>query len=221
MAVHLTFKDDLCFFEGAEFDYVMGLDEVGRGCLAGPVVAACAAFAVQDEVVTLEVPVRIFDSKKLSVKQKQAAVEWMGQDCGVSYAIAEASPEEIDQINILQASQLAMQRAFVEVVGRLNCEDKRVLVLVDGNLLPKFVHKVASPKFKFLPIIKGDNKSFSIACASIQAKISRDEYMDGLAAKFPHYQWHTNVGYPTRAHKLAIQEYGLTDHHRKTFKVSL
>ena len=218
MAVYLSFQNDLCFFENKNYDYVLGLDEVGRGCLAGPVVAACAGYAVGENHG--DVPVRIFDSKKLSEKQKQAAVEWMQDSC-VAYTIAEASSEEIDQINILQASQLAMQRSFVELVTKLSCQDKRVLVLIDGHLLPKFVKQVSNPQFDFLPIVKGDNKSFAIACAAIQAKVYRDRYMDELAKTFPHYQWHSNVGYPTKAHKVAIKEHGLTEHHRKSFRVSL
>jgi ribonuclease HII len=176
-----------------------GLDEVGRGCLAGPVVASAVILPKDINLPTLR------DSKQLSAEVR-AALEIQIKEKAIAWAIAECSPAEIDQWNILQASIQAMHRAL-DALPTLP-----ELLLVDGN---KF------KPYKFIPyhcIIKGDDKYVAIAAASVLAKNYRDNLMQELAQTYPEYGWETNVGYPTKAHKKAIALYGLTPHHRLTFK---
>lgn len=179
-----------------------GLDEVGRGCLAGPVVAAAVILPKDFTHDTLK------DSKKLSAVQREK-LEIEIKESALAWAIADASVSEIDKLNILNASILAMHRA----IEKLSLVPE--LLLIDGN---KF------KPYNFIPyhcIIKGDDKFFSIAAASVLAKNYRDKWMNDLADKFPQYDWKNNVGYPTLKHRKAIEEYGLTEWHRKSFKVKL
>ncbi len=175
-----------------------GCDEAGRGCLAGPVFAAAVILNPKKPIATLN------DSKKLSEKKRrQLKVEI--QEKALAYSIASCSNQEIDKINILRASFLAMHRA-IEGLGIAP-----QLLLIDGN---RFV------TYKDIPhhcIIKGDGKFQAIAAASILAKTYRDEYMESLSIDFPHYNWHKNKGYPTQDHRLAILNFGATQHHRMTF----
>ena len=175
---------------------LIGVDEVGRGPLAGPVVAA--AIILNREMI----PEGINDSKKISKKKRIIINENLIKHH--HYAIGLASVEEIDKINILQASLLAMKRA---ILG-LNIIPKSVLV--DGNKLPKL-------DFNMYPIIKGDCKSLSIAAASIIAKVYRDEIMKELSKKHPGYYWEKNSGYGTKQHLLALKTLGVTPIHRKSF----
>jgi ribonuclease HII len=177
---------------------VAGVDEVGRGPLAGPVVAA----AVRLDPANF--PAEMNDSKKVSHKQRVriAAELWLVADVSV----AQASIEEIDTINILHASMLAMERA---VAGLRRAPDH---VLVDGNRIPPGLLGRASA------IVKGDARSLSIAAASIVAKVWRDELMVGLAQHYPGYGWDRNVGYGTSEHLKALQNLGVTPHHRRSFK---
>ncbi|WP_338764851.1 ribonuclease HII [Bernardetia sp. ABR2-2B] len=189
-------------FYFSDFALEAGVDEVGRGCLAGSVVAAAVIFPKEYKNSFLN------DSKKLSKKDRQE-LDIEIRENALSFAIAEASPAEIDKINILNASFLAMQRAIMQ----LNPIPE--FLIIDGNRFKTDL------KIPYECIIKGDSKYLSIAAASILAKNYRDDFMVKLAEKFPHYGWETNVGYPTKKHKLAIAEHGLTEFHRKTFNSSL
>ncbi|MDP5140577.1 MAG: ribonuclease HII, partial [Spirosomaceae bacterium] len=177
-----------------------GLDEAGRGCLAGPVVAAAVILPKNYQHKLLN------DSKQLTKKQREE-LRIVIQNDAVSYAVAECSPQEIDDINILKASFLAMHRA----VEKLNQMPEHLLI--DGNRFTPY------PMIPHTCIIKGDTKFLSIAAASILAKTYRDDYMEKLAETFPEYHWHTNAGYPTPPHRRAIRTYGATEHHRMTFRL--
>ena len=176
-----------------------GLDEAGRGCLAGPVVAA-AVILPKDYTHAL-----LNDSKQLTKKQRNRLRIEIERDA-LAYQVAEASRDEIDVINISKASFLAMHRA----VAALYIQPEHLLV--DGNRF------VPYPLIPHTCIVKGDEKFLSIAAASILAKTYRDDLMEKLALEFPDYKWHENAGYPTSFHRNAIQRYGITPHHRLTFK---
>ncbi|CUH78651.1 ribonuclease HII [Tropicibacter naphthalenivorans] len=177
---------------------VAGVDEVGRGPLAGPVVAAAVILLPE------AIPDGLNDSKKLTAKRRDLLMPLIQQSCLVG--IGEATVEEIDEINILQASFLAMKRA-VE-----NLPEKPGHILVDGNRLPVGLPCAATP------IVGGDARSPSIAAASIVAKTWRDDVMKKIATQFPGYGWETNAGYPTKCHKSALRDMGVTPHHRRSFK---
>ena len=177
-----------------------GCDEVGRGCLAGPVVAAAVILPKNYSHKLLT------DSKKLTKKNREILEIEIKRDA-ISWAVEEASMEEIDKINILNASFLAMHRA----IKNLNQEPE--LLLIDGNRFNPY------KEIQHECIIKGDSKYLSIAAASILAKVYRDRLMESFAKKHPHYQWETNAGYPTKKHREAIKEFGITDLHRKSFKL--
>lgn len=178
-----------------------GVDEAGRGCLAGAVVAAAVILPKNYEHKLLR------DSKKLNEKQRNSLKIDILQDC-LAYGIGEVSNEEIDQINIRNASCLAMQRA----VSKLQIVPE--LLLIDGNFFKKYQN------IDYQCIIKGDDKYLSIAAASILAKTYRDELMKDLALQYPHYGWESNAAYPTKKHYAAIQQYGITPLHRKTFRLT-
>ena len=175
---------------------IIGVDEVGRGPLAGPVISA--AIVLNKE----KIPEGINDSKKLSKKKREVINEELIYQH--SFAIGIASVEEIDKINILQASLLAMKRAV------LNLNIKPQTILVDGNKLPDL-------EYNMYPIIKGDSKSISIAAASIIAKVYRDKLMQDLSLQYPGYYWEKNSGYGTKQHLLALNNLGVTPIHRKSF----
>ena len=178
--------------------YIAGVDEVGRGPLAGPVYAAAVILDPK------HIPAGLNDSKKLSTKKRDLLLEAIMEHADVS--VSSASEREIEQINILRASHLAMIRA---VQGLRQRPDH---VLVDGNLIPQDLDIPATA------IIKGDARSVSIAAASIVAKIRRDLVMCDLGQQFPGYGWEKNAGYPTAQHLKALQDLGVTPHHRQTFK---
>ncbi|CRL12513.1 Ribonuclease HII [Phaeobacter italicus] len=177
---------------------IAGVDEVGRGPLAGPVTAA--AVILDPDTI----PDGLNDSKKLSAKKREAVEADIFQLAEVS--IAHASVEEIDSLNILRASHLAMERAVAAL------DPPPDYLLIDGNLIPKGVQQPA----EF--VIKGDGKSVSIAAASIVAKLARDRIMVDLAQQFPGYGWDKNAGYPSKQHREALIEIGVTPHHRRSFK---
>ena len=176
-----------------------GLDEAGRGCLAGPVVAA-AVILPKDYKHSL-----LNDSKQLTKRQRNRLKDEIMRDA-LAYEIAEASEAEIDKINISKASFLAMHRA----VEALEVQPEHLLV--DGNRF------VPYPLIPHTCIVKGDEKFLSIAAASILAKTYRDDLMEQLGLEFPIYRWHENAGYPTPHHRNAILQNGLTPYHRLTFK---
>lgn len=190
-------------FETRISGIVAGIDEVGRGPLAGPVVAAAAV--IDRARAPASLLKLIDDSKKLSEARREAAYEAMIASGCVGYAIAEASVAEIDRINILQATFLAMRRALAALAER---PDR---VLVDGNRLPPDLGCAGEC------IVGGDAVSYSIAAASILAKVTRDRQMARLAKKFPGYGWESNRGYGSAVHLRALEQLGPTPHHRMSF----
>ena len=182
---------------------IAGIDEVGRGPLAGPVVAAVA---VIDRTAAKRRLLRLIDdSKKLTVEEREEAYAAIVDSGIVRYAVGEASVEEIDAINILRATFLAMRRALQAMAEQPD------LVLIDGNQVPPELGCRAET------IVGGDARSYSIAAASIIAKVTRDRYMRALAATFPGYGWETNVGYRSPVHLAALNRLGPTAHHRRSF----
>ncbi|WP_417475405.1 ribonuclease HII [Leisingera sp.] len=177
---------------------IAGVDEVGRGPLAGPVTAAAVILDAE------AIPEGLNDSKKLSLKRREALEADIFGSAEV--AIAHASVEEIDSLNILRASHLAMERAVAAL------DPPPDYLLIDGNLIPKGLTQPAEE------VVKGDGKSVSIAAASIVAKLARDKVMVDLAQQFPGYGWEKNAGYPSKQHRDALVELGVTPHHRRSFK---
>lgn len=178
----------------------VGTDEAGRGCLSGPVVAAAVILPDDFEHSLLN------DSKQLTEKQRKELRPYIEKHA-ISWAVSYVYQEKIDEINILQSSILAMHQSIQE----LNVTPE--FIIVDGN---KF------NLFKDIPhetIIKGDAKFMSIAAASVLAKTYRDDYMERIHEEFPHYNWKQNKGYPTKQHRAAIREFGITEHHRKSFRL--
>lgn len=184
-------------FELSHGGVIAGVDEAGRGPLCGPVVAAAVIFPNFD----IDIPVVIRDSKQMTVRGRAIAYDWITQN--TTWAVGLCSPAEIDELNILWASMLAMERA----VGAL--KTKPEYCLIDGNRVPKNLCGES--------VVKGDAKSLSIAAASIIAKETRDKIMHDLAQKFPMYDWDKNAGYPTKSHLQAIEKYGINEHYRKSY----
>ncbi|AXI48696.1 ribonuclease HII [Sulfitobacter sp. SK012] len=180
------------------FTRIAGVDEVGRGPLAGPVTVAAVVLDPS------QIPEGLNDSKKLTAKARACLYDQIILVADV--CIAHASVEEIEEHNILRASHLAMQRALD---GLKTPPD---YALIDGNMLPRNL------KLQAEPIIKGDGRSVSIAAASIMAKVCRDCVMLSLAQQHPGYGWETNMGYGSKSHILALQKLGVTPHHRRLFK---
>ena len=177
-----------------------GCDEAGRGCLAGSVYAAAVILPpdYQNELLN--------DSKKLTAKKRYALREEIERDA-IAWAVGIVTPEEIDKINILNASFLAMHRALDQLKVRPEA------VIVDGNRFKPYQDLPSTT------IVKGDGKYLSIAAASILAKTYRDEYMLSLAEEYPQYDWQSNMGYPTKKHRQAIREHGITPYHRKSYNL--
>ena len=189
---------------------IIGTDEAGRGPGAGPVCAAAVYFPdLNDKNLALLKDLN--DSKKLSEKKREELYEIIIKNS--IYSIQFSSVEEIEKLNILQASLLAMKKACSEVLGKINKTD--TLVLIDGNKLIKGVN------FNQKTIVKGDSTSASIAAASILAKVTRDRLMKELHKEFPQYGWDTNKGYLTKTHIDAIFEHGITKWHRQSFVSNL
>ncbi len=177
-----------------------GCDEAGRGPLVGPVTAAAVILPpdFHNELIN--------DSKKLT-ERKRNLLRPVIEEQALAWAVAHVWPEEIDRINILNASILAMHRALDQL--RVRPE----FILVDGNRFKPYGHT------PYQTIVKGDGKMMSIAAASILAKTHRDEYMRKIAAEYPQYGWDHNMGYPTKEHYAAIEQYGITPYHRKSFNL--
>ncbi len=184
---------------------IVGVDEVGRGPLAGPVTAA--AVFVDRQKITLDLSTKIDDSKK--VPQKKRATISKQIECMAIIGIGWASSREIDQLNILEATMIAMQRAVLSLRKQIILDPD--YILIDGNKVPNF-------DFPSKAIVRGDEKSLSIAAASIVAKSKRDAFMTSLSKLYPCYGWETNAGYGTREHLAAIEREGITAHHRRSFK---
>ena len=175
---------------------IIGVDEVGRGCLAGPV------FAAAIKLDRNNFPEGINDSKKLNKSKRFEIFKVLIKKC--EYSVGISSVKEIEKLNILQSSLLAMNRAL----KKINIKDH--VILVDGNFSPDKNKNIRT-------VIKGDQKCISIAAASLIAKFSRDLFMEELSLKFPNYSWEKNCGYGTKKHLEAIKKFGITEHHRKTF----
>ena len=185
---------------------VAGVDEAGRGPLAGPVVAA--AVCIQEERLRDGLPeefVGLTDSKQLTERQRDDFFDQLRDVDWLDIGVGQASVAEIDKHNILQATYLAMQRAVAQL------EPVPDFVLVDGNRLPNWPYAATA-------IVKGDSKSFSIAAASVLAKVTRDRYMVRLHEKFPHYGFACHKGYGTKQHLAALREHGPCEHHRRSFQ---
>ena len=178
-----------------------GCDEAGRGCLAGSVYAGAVIFPPDYENAELH------DSKQLTEKRRYALRETIERDA-VAWAVGVVTPEEIDRINILNASFLAMHRALDRLAVRPEA------IIVDGNRFKPY------RDLPYTTIVKGDGKYLSIAAASILAKTYRDDYMAGLAAEYPEYGWLSNKGYPTAKHREAIRQYGITPYHRLSYNLT-
>ena len=181
------------------YNFIAGVDEVGRGCLCGPVVAAAVILppGFYDA--------RIKDSKLIKSQKKREEIEAIIKEHAISWGIGASSPQEIDQINILQATFLAMKRAIDA------CSKKPDFLYVDGDKFP------GHNGIPFECVIKGDSKIHSISAASILAKVHRDKLMKQIGLEYPAYKWESNVGYGTADHINEIKKSGLTKHHRKTF----
>lgn len=188
---------------------LLGTDEVGRGCLAGPVVAAAVHLSdIAEDSDLAALLTSLDDSKKMAVSKREEISEVLKSKC--RYAIAEASVEEIDQLNILHASLLAMKRALAELGP-----PPGTVILVDGN------KTISEVRFRQIAVIGGDALSASIAAASVLAKVYRDGLMKKLHEEFPMYRWDSNKGYGSKDHRDAINEHGLTSWHRKSFCAKL
>lgn len=184
-----------------EYELEAGCDEAGRGCLAGSVYAAAVILPKDYHNAELN------DSKQLSAKKRYKLREIVERDA-LAWAVGIVTAEEIDHINILNASILAMHRALNQL------QVSPEAVIVDGNRFKPY-HGLP-----YSTIVKGDGKFLSIAAASILAKTFRDDYMDAIAAEYPQYDWQSNKGYPTKKHREAIKRYGITPYHRRTFNLA-
>jgi ribonuclease HII len=196
---------------GNEQRFLVGVDEVGRGSMIASVVAGAVAFPCfnlsEDQKKAL---FHLNDSKQLSHQQRKPLAQSVTECCMV--ALGEASQEEVDQLNVHQASLLALSRAVWQLCQQFNILERQLLVLIDGCfLLPGF------PASQQVAVVKGDTQSASIAAASVVAKETRDTMVRNLAERFPGYGWESNMGYPTAAHRKAIQTWGVTPYHRRRF----
>ena len=183
-----------------------GCDEAGRGCLAGSVYAAAVILpeGYQNDLLN--------DSKQLTEKRRYQLREIIERDA-VAWAVGIVTPEEIDKINILNASILAMHRALDQLQVRPEA------IIIDGNRFKPYKDPVDNKPLPHTTIVKGDGKYLSIAAASILAKTYRDDYMNDLAKEYPQYDWLSNKGYPTKKHRDAIRQYGITPYHRKSYNL--
>lgn len=183
-----------------------GCDEAGRGCLAGSVYAAAVILpdGYQNELLN--------DSKQLTEKRRYQLREIIEKDA-VAWAVGIVTPEEIDKINILNASILAMHRALDQLKVRPEA------IIIDGNRFKPYKDPAEGKMLPSTTIVKGDGKYLAIAAASILAKTYRDDYMNQLAEEYPQYDWLSNKGYPTKKHREAIRQYGITPYHRKSYNL--
>ncbi len=184
----------------SKYIHECGIDEAGRGCLAGPVTAAAVILKPNFKNELID------DSKKLSSAQREKLSKIIIEN-SITYTIQNVFPKKIDEVNILNASILAMHRCIDNLVI------KPKFLIIDGNKFKKYSN------IPHETIVKGDAKYLSIASASILAKYSRDIYMKKISKKFPKYFWFKNKGYPTKEHKEALKKHGITKHHRKSFKL--
>lgn len=202
---HYSYQSDFFKSEIYDSNLIAGIDEAGRGPLAGPVVASCAI------VDPSNYPAGINDSKKLSAKKRQEIFLEIKRK--VKFGIGIVDHHIIDNINILQATKLAMFLAYEDIVAKY--EIKPELLLVDGNFIP---FQIKDHIKEIIPIIKGDQKNISIACASIVAKCTRDNLMSDYHIEYPNYDFKQHSGYPTKSHIEKLQKFGPCEIHRKSFE---
>jgi ribonuclease HII len=209
MANLTFFTPDFTIEESYKNQTVVGIDEAGRGPLAGPVVAATAY--LDQKFLESEICKKINDSKKLSKNLRKKIYLYLIEN--IQFGVGVVDENIIDKINILNATKFAMKKSHDDF-----CQKNKAfaqIILVDGNFIP--FEKSGEIK-EILPIVKGDQKSLSIACASIIAKEYRDEIMTNLHQEFPHFLWNKNAAYPTKEHVEKIKEFGICKYHRKSFE---
>jgi len=198
----------------SQFNYVIGIDEVGRGPLAGPVVVAALALPKNLKYGIRNTGMRLRDSKKLSVTQREKWFKLIKQK-NIPYALARVSPKVIDRINISRAANLAAVKAFKRLITNYKVANYKIFL--DGGL---YLNKISNFGFQIQnskTVVKGDELIPAISLASIVAKVTRDRYMVKLSKKYPYYWFKENKGYGTKKHIAAIKKYGLSDIHRLTF----
>jgi len=208
------FQAEQALSEHFKNQVLIGVDEAGRGPLAGPVVAGAVVGADLCACPAAPAISTLNDSKKLTEKQREQIFAELPNHCKY-HSIGEASAQEIDDIGILNATFLAMRRALAPIISQLNERNLPYKILVDGNLRIREIDKDLQ-----MPIIKGDGKVACIAAASIFAKVHRDRLMVKLAEQFPNYGFEKHKGYGTKVHLAAIQKFGQCEIHRKSFRVS-
>jgi len=184
------------FYLDLGYDCVIGVDEVGRGSWAGPVVVGAFVYERSSQLIE-----NVNDSKKLTPKKRITLSSKLEKQ---NYFLAQSSVEEIDRMNILEATRLAIKRVISKI------ESKKMIVLIDGHFKLSF-------DFEYKCLVKGDAKHYSIAAASILAKVYRDNLMVDMAKLYPHYGFETNVGYGTKKHRLGLEKYGVCDIHRHSY----
>ncbi|TSC91391.1 MAG: ribonuclease HII [Parcubacteria group bacterium Licking1014_17] len=187
--------------------FVCGIDEVGMGCLAGPVVVCAVTFTKNFYKKTHKKLCWLRDSKLLSHKQREKFAEELKKEKGIRYELAYCLPKTIDKINIYQAARRAMKRA----VKKLKLNPRKTFILVDGPA------KIQNLQYEQSAIVKGDRRVFAIACASILAKVHRDKRMINYAKRYPNYGFEKHKGYGTKLHKTALLAFGPTEIHRRSF----
>lgn len=201
-----------------------GCDEAGRGPLAGSVFCAAVVWgaACNDSAEWERMSEMLNDSKQLTEKQRDELRPWIEENA-IAWAVVEVTAEEIDRINILQASLTGMRRALDLVHAKCKVQSAKCgvqHVIVDGNKWKPWIPEGELMAVPTDTVVKGDGKYLSIAAASVLAKTHRDEYMRRLAEQYPQYGWERNMGYPTREHYEAIRKYGITPYHRKSFRLA-
>ncbi len=204
----LNVKFDLGVIEKHSVRYLVGVDEAGRGPLAGPVVSS--ACLIKDYTNPLILKIR--DSKKLSSLSREKLFKEISFCKDIIFSFAYSTNVEIDEINILNASLLSMKRAVERLIKRLNLSPSEVIVVVDGD------KKIKNLEVEQICVVDGDDKSVSVGCASIIAKVLRDRWMNYYDKIYPYYGFSKHKGYPTKLHLKSIENYGLTPIHRKTFE---
>ena len=196
---------------------IIGIDEVGRGCLAGPVVVAALALPKNFKFKISNLKLKLRDSKKLSLRQREDWFQYI-KKLSLFYRIAVVSEKVIDKINISQAANLAATRAFKKLITNYKLRTTNLNIYLDGGL---YLNKLQTINYKPQTIIRGDEKIPAISLASIVAKVYRDKLMKKLHKQYPRYDFINNVGYGTKKHIKAIKKFGYSPIHRKSFKITL
>ncbi len=197
-------------------NYIIGIDEVGRGALAGPVAVAVVLAITNLKLQTPNPKLKLKDSKRLTAKQREIWFKYIKNELALPHAVIMVQSKIIDKVNISQAANLAATRAFKKLIKNLKPKNRNYQVLLDGGL---YIKKPKTKNYKLKTIIKGDEKIPAIMLASIMAKVSRDKRMRRLHKRYPQYDFINNVGYGTKKHIKAIKKFGPSPIHRKSFKI--